>query len=84
MIGKIFLGKAWHWLMMAIAAGLLWFCGSQRLHVIEFNVFVMALLAGTALVVLAVLRFHTPGEQITRDVLVESTDDGSSAAGVAD
>ena len=75
MIGRIFLGKAWHWALIAIAAGLLWFCGSKRLHVIEFNIFVMAMLIGTALAVFAVLWFHRPGEQVTRDQLVAHDDD---------
>ena len=75
MIGKVFLGKAWHWALIAIAAGLLWFCGNKRLHVIEFNMFIIALLLGTALAVLAVLWFHQPGEQVTRDELVAHDDD---------
>ena len=75
MIGKIFLGKAWHWAVIAIAAGLLWFCGSKRLHVIEFNTFVIAMLLGTALAVLAILWFHRSGEQVTRDELVADDKD---------
>lgn len=80
MIGKIFLGKAWHWALIAIAAGLLWFCGSQRLHVIEFNIFVGAMLLGTALAVFAVVWCHHPGEQVTRDRLVADTADGETDA----
>lgn len=75
MIGKVFLGKPWHWALIAIAAGLLWFCGSKRLHVIEFNIFIIAMMLGTALAVFAVLWFHRPGEQITRDLLVAHDDD---------
>ena len=48
MIGKIFLGKAWHWLLLVVTGSLFWFCGTKRLHVIEFNLFVAALIAGTA------------------------------------
>lgn len=85
MIGKIFLGKAWHWLLIAVAAGLLWYCGSNRLHVIVFNQFVLSLMAGTALAVLAVLWLHRDGEQITRDKLIETLDDDeNSAASAAD
>jgi len=74
MIGKIFLGKAWHWLLLIVVSGLLWFCGTQKLHVIEFNIFVLAMLAGTAVAVLIILSFHRSGEQVTRDVLIESDD----------
>ena len=79
MIGKIFLGKAWHWAIVVIASGLLWFLGSKRLHVIEFNLFVICLLAGTALTVLAVIWFHRPGERVTRDELVAYDDDGQDS-----
>lgn len=75
MIDRIFLGKAWHWALIAVASGLLWFCGSKRLHVVEFNSFIIAMLVGTALAVLAVIWFHRPGEQVTRDQLVAHDDD---------
>ena len=74
-MGKIFLGKFWHWVLIAIAAGLLWYCGGRRLHVIEFNLFIIAMLVGTAGVVLAIVRLHRPGEQVTRDALVEQVFD---------
>lgn len=75
MIGKIFLGKPWHWALIVIAAALLWFCGSKRLHVIEFNTFIISMLVGTALAVFAVIRLHRPGEQVTRDELIAHEDD---------
>lgn len=75
MIGKVFLGKVWHWALIAVATSLLWFCGSKRLHVVEFNSFIIAMLLGTALAVLAVIWFHRPGEQVTRDQLVARDDD---------
>ena len=80
MIGKIFLGKAWHWALLILASGLFWFCGSKRLHVIEFNLFVMAMIVGTALAVAAIVWFHRPGEQVTRDILVASDDEGENSA----
>ncbi len=70
MIGKIFLGKFWHWALLAIATALLWFGGSKRLHVIEFNWFILAMLAGTAAVLLTIIRLHRDSEQVTRDKLV--------------
>jgi hypothetical protein len=80
MIGKIFLGKPWHWAMLIAIAGLFWFCGTRRLHVIEFNLFIAAMLAGTTIAVLAVVWFHRPGEQVTRDVLVASDDSAENSA----
>lgn len=74
-MNAISLGKAWHWLLIAAATGLLWFCGNQRLHVIEFNTFVIAVLAGTALAIMAVVWLHRPGERVTRDELVQGDDD---------
>jgi hypothetical protein len=70
MLNRIFLGRFWHWLLLAIATTLLWFCGSKRLHVIEFNWFIIAMLAGTTAMLLAIVRFHREGEQVTRDKLV--------------
>ncbi len=84
MIEKVFLGKAWHWVLLVITSVLFWYCGTKRLHVIEFNLFVMAMLVGTVLVVGAILYFHRPGEQITRDVLVPANDSDSPSSGAQD
>jgi hypothetical protein len=80
MIGRIFLGKGWHWLLLIVTGALFWFCGTKRLHVIEFNVFVTAMLAGTAFVVAAIIMLHKPGEQITRDELVPADDDDGNSS----
>ena len=79
----ILLGKAWHWGVVIVATGLLWFCGSKRLHVIEFNTFIIAMLIGTAVAVLAVVWFHRPGEQVTRDALVANDEDGNDSTRIA-
>lgn len=75
-MNKIFLGKAWHWAVIIIAAGLLWYCGSQRMHVVGFNMFIIAMLIGTAIAVAMVVALHTPGEQVTRDALSDHREDG--------
>lgn len=69
-MNNIFLGKAWHWALLVVATGLLWFCGSSRLHVIGFNTFIIAMLIGTVAVLFAIVRFHQSGDQVTRDKLV--------------
>ncbi len=75
MLKQIFLGRFWHWALLAIATLLLWFGGSRRLHVIEFNWFIIAMLIGTAAMLLAIIRFHRDGERVTRDELVVQTFD---------
>lgn len=75
MLGKIFLGKFWHWALLAVATALLWYAGSNRLHVIEFNLFVIAMLLGTIAGLFFILRFTRQGERVTRDPLVDDSDD---------
>lgn len=83
MIGKIFLGKFWHWALLVAAAGLLWYCGSRRLHVIEFNWFVILMMLGTASAILAIVWFHRDGERVTRDELVVHELDADESARLA-
>jgi hypothetical protein len=71
MLGKIFLGKLWHWALLVVATALLWLAGSNRFHVIEFNWFIISLLVGTVVLLLCILRFTRPGEQVTRDRILE-------------
>ncbi|MGI9372458.1 MAG: hypothetical protein ACR2OJ_08175 [Hyphomicrobiales bacterium] len=71
---EIFLGKPWHWAMLVVIIGLLWMAGVNKLHVIEFNSFIVALFLGTTAVILLILRTTKPGEQITRDELIEEDD----------
>jgi len=68
--GKIFLGKPWHWALLAIGTGLFWYCGSNRLHVIAFNWFIIGTLIGTVATLFVIIRFHGDGEQVTRDKLL--------------
>lgn len=74
-MSRIFLGKKLHWaiLLAMVAAG--WLTGRARLHVIEFNTFVLALLAVTVLALLVVLATSRPGEQVTRDP-IDPDDEG--------
>ncbi len=65
----IFLGKPWHWALLLAVSALLWRAGGAKLHVIHFNPFVLALLAGSLAVVLLVVHTTKPGEQVTREPL---------------
>ena len=78
-MGNVFLGKLWHWALIVITTALLWFFGSQRLHVIEFNWFIIAMLIGTAASVLAIVFFHKDGERVTREPLVHRETDTETA-----
>lgn len=68
----IFLGKWWHWLLLALLVALLWQVGQGKWHVIRFNWFLIALIAGTVVSLLAIIFTTKPGEQITREALDES------------
>lgn len=74
-MGKLFLGKWWHWLVLAIAIGLLWQAGVTKMHVINFNTFVLVLLAGTIITVLLLIKGTRRGEQITREELKDDSAD---------
>lgn len=68
-MGRIFLGKWWHWGLIIAITGALWLAGSRRMHVIEFNTFILVLLAVIGVVVALLLAGTRPGEQVTRDVI---------------
>ena len=69
LLSRLFLGKWWHWLLIITFVLLLWQAGEFKIHVIYFNWFLIALLAGTILGLL-ILIYGTPaGEQVTRDKL---------------
>ncbi len=71
----IFLGKPLHWAIIVLLVAGGWLTGRARLHVIEFNQFVLGLLAVATLALLAVLATSRPGERVTRDPL-EPDDEG--------
>ena len=82
-MGRVFLGRPWHWGLLIAASGALWYLGSNRMHVIEFNLFIIGMLTGTAVFVFALIRFHQDGTRVTRDELVaqefDPDDDGRPA-----
>ena len=71
---RIFLGKLLHWGLVAILIVGGWLMGRAKLHVIEFNLFTIVLLAVAAAVVAVVLMTSKPDEQITRDPLEQDED----------
>ena len=69
----LFLGKWWHWAILLITAALMWVAGLNKMHVIHFNVFVSLLLVGTFVGIVCIVRFTKPGEQVTRDRIVDDS-----------
>jgi len=74
-MSRVFLGKPLHWaiLVLLVAGG--WLTGRERLHVIEFNLFILGLLAVAICALLAVLASSRPGERVTRDPLEPDAED---------
>jgi hypothetical protein len=68
-VSKIFLGRWWHWAILVVLCTTLWVAGDSRMHVIHFNIFVSALLAGVSIILAILLAGTRPGEQVTREVL---------------
>lgn len=64
---RIFLGPALHWLIVAILVGLCWLGGLERLHVTDFNPFIIGVIVVTLIALLVVLKTSKPGSQVTRD-----------------
>ena len=59
-----------------LAALALWWAGGVKAHVIHFNLFIIALIAGTVAAILLVARTTRQGEQVTRDKLVDREKEG--------
>ncbi len=70
---RLFLGRWWHWLILVISIVLLWLAGERKMHVIHFNFFVCMLFTGTLIGVVCFVRGTAPGEQVTRDPVVDDT-----------
>ena len=68
---RIFLGPKLHWLILIVLIAAGWATGSGRLHVIDFNPFIIALLLLTVGVLLLVLKTSKLGQQVTRDPVEE-------------
>lgn len=64
---RIFLGPPVHWLIVVVLAALGWLAGTDRMHVISFNLFIGLTIAVTVAILLFVLRTSPPGQQVTRD-----------------
>jgi len=66
-MNRIFLGKPVHWAVVAVLIVGGWILGRMRLHVTNFNEFVILLLVVSVAVLAIVLKTSRPHEQVTRD-----------------
>jgi Mn2+/Fe2+ NRAMP family transporter len=73
-MGRIFIGKPLHWVLIVLLIAIGWVIGHERLHVIWFNLFTVILLVISAVAVAVVLLTSRPEERITRDPLESDGD----------
>ena len=73
-MGRIFIGKPLHWVLIVLLIAIGWIIGHERLHVIWFNLFTVILLVISAVAVAVVLLTSRPEERITRDPLEPDQD----------
>ncbi|MEM8841528.1 MAG: hypothetical protein AAGD47_07100 [Pseudomonadota bacterium] len=66
-MSKLFLGPVVHWIIVLILIALGWIGGIDRLHVTDFNLFLILVLAATVIALLVVLKTSPPGRRIKRD-----------------
>lgn len=72
---RLFLGKPLHWVLAIGLIALGWAAGRIRLHVTDFNLFVLLLLALSVALLGAVLLTSAPGQQVTRDPISAPEED---------
>lgn len=71
---KVFLGRPLHWVLLALIAAIFWGLGTIRLHVTDFNVFMVALFLVAACLVVALRATTAPDERLTREPLSDGED----------
>ena len=76
---RVFLGRPVHWLLAMILVGGGAALGEQRLHVIEFNLFLILLFVAVIVLIALVLKTSGGDAPITRDPVSLETDAEESA-----
>lgn len=71
----IFLGKPVHWLIVAALVLCGWLAGRVRLHVTDFNLYVIALSLITVVALACVLMTTGDGERVTRDPIEDDEEE---------
>ncbi len=70
-MSRIFLGRPVHWLIVLALAILGWIGGRSRLHVIEFNLFIVLTIVAVIVALIVVIATTRPGERVTRDPIID-------------
>lgn len=74
-MSRVFLGKPAHWAIVIVLIVAGWLTGRERLHVIEFDYFIIGLLAVSVVALIVILATSRPGERVTRDPLDPGDED---------
>ncbi len=64
---RIFLGKPFHWLVLAVVLGVMWYMGSALTQTRNYNLFLLTLLALVVGAVGAILLTSRKGDRLTRE-----------------
>lgn len=75
MMGRFFLGKPVHWLVIAAIVGVLWWMGANLVQTRDYHLFLIVLPALTVAAVAVVIVTTRPGDRVTRDPFED--DDGA-------
>jgi len=63
----LFLGKAVHWLVLAVVMAILWWLGTNLVQTRNYNLFLTILFLVTVGAVAAIVVTTRKGEQVTRE-----------------
>ena len=74
---SVFIGPLLHWLIVIalVAAG--WISGSHRMHVSQFNPFIVVLVVVTFVLIVVVLKSSPQGRRVTRDPVTEKDEEAA-------
>ncbi len=67
MMRSIFLGKAVHWLVLAVVIAVMWWLGANLVQTRDYHFFLAVLFLLTAGAVAVVIVTTRKGEQVTRE-----------------
>ena len=79
-MNRIFLGPLLHWLLIIALLALGWIAGGVRLHVSQFNLYLILLGLTTLVVLVVVLKSSPPSARVTRDPLEDPDDQAGGPA----
>lgn len=72
---NLFIGKPLHWLMIAAAAGVMYWLGAGQFHRVNYTGFLGIVFAVAVTCIALVLITYRRGDRITREPLDDETSD---------